>query len=212
MNGESIGFDPRRDRSPQLRDRHLQRVPIASCLSPGSSILRTAAVPRNGLDGIDEPIGILLTVPVHAKDPPCRKSAAAQRRHHRPRRSRQDHARRRAAAAERRVPRQPAGRRARDGQHRPRARARHHHPGQEHGRPLRRPPHQHRRHARPRRLRRRGGAHAVDGRRRDAAGRCVGRAAAADALRAAQGARARPAADRRHEQDRPRRTRARRKC
>ena len=68
-----------------------------------------------------------------------------------------------------------------------------------------RPPDQHRRHAGPRRLRRRGRAHAVDGRRRDAAGRRVGRAAAADALRAAQGARARAAADRRAQQDRPRR-------
>ena len=71
---------------------------------------------------------------------------------------------------------------------------------------------QHRRHAGPRRLRRRGRAHAVDGRRRDAAGRRVGRAAAADALRAAQGARARPAADRRHQQDRSARRARRRKC
>ena len=66
-----------------------------------------------------------------------------------------------------------------------------------------RPPDQHRRHAGPRRLRRRGRADAVDGRRRDAARRRVGRAAAADALRAAQGARAPAAADRRHQQDRP---------
>ena len=41
----------------------------------------------------------------------------------------------------------------------------------------------------PRRLRRRGRADAVDGRRHPAAGRRLGRAAAADALRAAQGAR-----------------------
>ena len=49
---------------------------------------------------------------------------------------------------------------------------------------------QHRRHAGPRRLRRRGRAHAVDGRRRHAARGRVRGAAAADALRAAQGARA----------------------
>ena len=54
----------------------------------------------------------------------------------------------------------------------------------------------------PRRFRRRGRAHAVDGRRRRAAGRRVGRTAAADALRARQGVRARPSADRRHQQDR----------
>ena len=65
-------------------------------------------------------------------------------------------------------------------------------------------PHQHRRYARPRRFRRRGRAHAVDGGRCDAAGGRVGRAAAADAVRPAQGARARAAADRRVEQDRPR--------
>ena len=55
----------------------------------------------------------------------------------------------------------------------------------------------------PRRFRRRGRADAVDGRRRDAAGRRLGRAAAADAVRAAQGARAPADADRRHQQDRP---------
>ena len=48
---------------------------------------------------------------------------------------------------------------------------------------------QHRRHARPRRLRRRGRAHAGDGRRRHAAGRRLRRAAAADPLRAEEGAR-----------------------
>jgi hypothetical protein len=49
---------------------------------------------------------------------------------------------------------------------------------------------QHRRHARPLRLRRRGRAHAQDGRRRHAAGRRLRGAAAADALRALEGARA----------------------
>ncbi len=63
--------------------------------------------------------------------------------------------------------------------------------------------HQHRRHPRPRRLRRRGRAHPGHGRRRDAARRRLRGPAAADPLRAAQGARARPAADRRHQQDRP---------
>ncbi len=55
---------------------------------------------------------------------------------------------------------------------------------------VRRRPDQHRRHARPRRLRRRGRAHAGDGRRRDAAGRRLRGPAAADPLRAAEGARA----------------------
>ena len=50
---------------------------------------------------------------------------------------------------------------------------------------------QHRRHPRPRRLRRRGRAGADDGRRRAAAGRRLRGPAAADPLRAAQGARAR---------------------
>ena len=55
----------------------------------------------------------------------------------------------------------------------------------------------------PRRLRRRGRADAVDGRRRAAPGRRLGGAAAADPVRAAQGARAAPDADHRHQQDRP---------
>jgi GTP-binding protein len=49
------------------------------------------------------------------------------------------------------------------GQQRPRARARHHHPGQVHLHPVAGHPHQHRRHARPRRLRRRGRAHPQHG-------------------------------------------------
>ena len=105
-------------------------------------------------------------MPHPRKDATDRQPAAPQRRDHRARRSRQDHARGRAAAAERRVPRQPAGRRARDGQHRPRARARHHDPGEEHSGALQGPADQHRRHAGPRRFRRRGRADAVDGRRR----------------------------------------------
>ena len=56
---------------------------------------------------------------------------------------------------------------------------------------------QHRRHAGPRRLRRRGRAHPAHGRRRAAGRRRVRRPDAADALRAPQGARARPHADRR---------------
>ena len=55
----------------------------------------------------------------------------------------------------------------------------------------------------PRRLRRRGRARAVDGRRRAAAGRRRRRPDAADALRHAQGAGAGPEADRRRQQDRP---------
>ncbi len=80
---------------------------------------------------------------------------------------------------------------------------RHHDPRQEHVGPLRRRQDQHRRHPGPRRLRRRGRAHAADGRRRAAARRRLRGPAAADALRAAQGARARPPADRGDQQDRP---------
>ena len=76
---------------------------------------------------------------------------------------------------------------------RPRARARHHDPRQELLDPLPRHPDQHRRHARPRRLRRRGRARARHGRRRAAAGRRGRGADAADALRHAEGAEARPA-------------------
>ena len=107
------------------------------------------------------------------------------------------------AVAERRVPREPGSRRARHGLERPRAREGHHHPRQEHRGPLRPTQDQHRRHARPRRLRRRGGAHAQDGGRRAAAGGRQRRAAAADALRAQEGARAGAAADRGDQQDRP---------
>ena len=71
----------------------------------------------------------------------------------------------------------------------PRARARHHDPGQEHRDRLRRRQDQHRRYARPRRLRRRGRAGADHGRWRAAAGGCHRGTVAADALRAAQGAR-----------------------
>ena len=80
---------------------------------------------------------------------------------------------------------------------RPGARARHHHPGQEHRRHLRGHKDQHHRHPRPRRLRRRGGAGAQHGRRLPAAGRRRRRPDAPDAHRAAQGAGARAAADRR---------------
>ena len=75
---------------------------------------------------------------------------------------------------------------------------------------LRRRQDQHRRHAGPRRLRRRGRAHAQDGRRRPAAGRRLRGPAAADPLRAQEGARGAAAAGRGDQQDRPRR-RARRR-
>ncbi len=95
-----------------------------------------------------------------------------------------------------------ARRRARDGLERPRAREGHHDPRQEHGDHVqrharrRRPDHHQRdRHPRPRRLRRRGRARPVDGRRRRAAGRRVRGPAAADPLRAAQGARGEAAGD-----------------
>ena len=70
---------------------------------------------------------------------------------------------------------------------------------------------QHHRHARPRRLRRRGRARPDDGRRRPAARRRERGPAAADALRAAQGARGAPARRARRQQGRPRPTRASRR-
>ncbi len=136
-----------------------------------------------------------------------RRTRAPRRRaqpgDHRPRRPRQDDAGRRHALAERDLPRQRGGDGAGDGLQRPRAREGHHHPRQEHLHPLPRHPHQHRRHPRPRRLRRRGGAHAQDGRRRAAARRRQRGAAAADPLRAAQGARGAAHPDRGDQQDRP---------
>ena len=68
---------------------------------------------------------------------------------------------------------------------------------------LRRRDDQHRRHARPRRLRRRGRAGAVDGRRRAAARRRLRGPAPPDPLRAAQDARGQAAGDPRHQQGRP---------
>ncbi len=115
-----------------------------------------------------------------------------QHRDHRPRRPRQDDAGRRAAPAVGHLRRPRRAGRPGDGR-RPGARAGHHDPGQERRLPLRGHEDQHHRHARPRRLRRRGGARPDDGRRRAAAGRRVRGAAAADPVRAAQGA-GRPAA------------------
>ena len=115
----------------------------------------------------------------------CRHERArrpAQRRDRRARRPRQDHARRRHAPADRLLRLARARGRARDGLERPRARKGHHDPRQEHGDHLhghardRRPDHDQRdRHPRPRRLRRRGRARPVDGRRRRAARRRVAR-------------------------------------
>ena len=73
--------------------------------------------------------------------------------------------------------------------HGPRARARYHDPGQEHCGLDRRCQAQHRRHTGPRRLRRRGRAQPAHGGRGAAAGRRQRGPAAADAVRAAQGAR-----------------------
>ena len=90
--------------------------------------------------------------------------------------------------------------RHRDGQQCHRARARHHHPGQELRGQLGRHAHQHRRHPRTRGLRRRGGARAVDGGWRGAADRCARRPDAADPLRHQEGAGPGFEADRRGEQ------------
>ncbi len=85
----------------------------------------------------------------------------------------------------------------------PRAREGDHDPRQEHRRPARRHQDQHRRHAGPRRLRGRGRARADDGRRRPPARRRERGAAAADALRPAQGARGAAAGRARRQQGRP---------
>ena len=128
---------------------------------------------------------------------------SSQHRHHRPRRPRQDHAGRPAAAAIRRLSREPARGRARHGFQRPRARARHHHPGQGRFGALEGHPHQYRRYARPRRFRRRGGAHPQHGRRRAGAGGCRRRSAAADQVRGVEGAQDGAQAHRRHQQGGP---------
>ena len=101
------------------------------------------------------------------------------------------------------LPQGPGRRRAGDGLDGPRAREGDHDPRQEHRDPPRRRQAQHRRHPRPRRLRRRGRARADHGRRGAAPGRRLRGAAAADALRPAQGARGETAGDPRDQQGRP---------
>ncbi len=125
-----------------------------------------------------------------------------QPRDRRARRSRQDHAGRRTAVAVGRLPRQPGRRRPGHGLDGPRAREGDHDPRQEHRRAPRRHQAQHHRHPGSRGLRRRGRARPDDGRRRAAAGRRLRGAAAADALRTAQGARGATAGDPRDQQDR----------
>ncbi len=82
------------------------------------------------------------------------------------------------------------------------ARARHHHPCQGDVDRLEEHAHQHRRYAGPRRFWRRGRAHPQHGGRRDRAGRCLGRADAADQIRGVEGAEDRAEAHRCHQQDR----------
>ena len=113
---------------------------------------------------------------------------AAQRRLGRARRPWQDHTRRRAAARHRHVRRPPGGGRPRHGLQRPGARAGHHDPRQGRLDHLEGRQDQPGRHARPRRLRRRGRARPDHGRRRAAARRRRRGPAAADPLRAAEGA------------------------
>ena len=127
---------------------------------------------------------------------------ASQHRHHRPRRPRQDDPRRPALAAVRRVSRQPARRRTGHGFERPRTRARHHHPRQGDLGGVEGRSGQYRRHAGPRRFRRRGRAHSVDGRRRDHPGGRGRRPDAADQVRRRQGAEDRAEADRLRQQGR----------
>ena len=133
----------------------------------------------------------------------ARRRQDPQSRHHRPHRSRQDHADRQHLPRRPRVPRERACRRARDGQQRPRARARHHHPLQALHGGVEGLPHQHHRHARPRRFQRRGRARAQHGRLGAAARRRQRGPDAADALRAHAGAGVRAAPDRHRQQGRP---------
>src|SRR6266702_1643206 len=119
----------------------------------------------------------------------ARPQADFQYRHHRARRPRQNHPGRRHAAPVRDLPGERGRCRARHGLQRPRARARHHDSGQKYGSLLPRQQDQYRRHPWPRRLRRRSRARAEDGRRRRSPRRRVRRPAAADALRALEGAR-----------------------
>ena len=126
-----------------------------------------------------------------------------EHRDHRPRRPRQDDAGRRHALADRDLPQGPGRRRAGDGLDGPGEGEGDHDPRQEHGGDPRRGQVQHRRHPRPRRLRRRGRARPDHGRRRPAPGRRLRGAAAADPLRAAQGAGVEAAGDPRRQQGRP---------
>ena len=127
----------------------------------------------------------------------------ARRGHRGACRPRQDHAGRRHAAPVRCLPQGPGRGRARHGLDGPRARARHHHPGQADRHRLPRHPAQHRGHARSRRFRGRGRAQPAHGRLGAAAGGRRRGAAAPDTLRAGQGHGAAPAGHRGHQQDRP---------
>ena len=173
---------------------------------PGRFVYCSAQIDRPGPAGPVCRVSVTLKVRSGRSSarlaPPKAFHEAPQHRHHRPRRPRQDHAGRPAAAAVGRVPREPARRRARDGFQRSREGARHHHSRQGDLGAVEGRARQHRRHARPRRFRRRGRAHPVDGRRRHRAGRRRRGADAADQVRGRQGAEDRPEADRLRQQGR----------
>ena len=118
-----------------------------------------------------------------------------QRGDHRARRPWQDHAGRRDAVAVRRVQGRSGGGDAGARLDGPRAREGHHDHVEEHSAALWRGQAEHRRYAGARGLRRRGRARPDDGGRRAAAGGRLRGSAAADAVRAAQGARGAPAGD-----------------
>ena len=126
-----------------------------------------------------------------------------QRRDHRARRPRQDDACRRPAQAIARLRRPRTGRRVDHGFERSRAGEGNHDPRQDHFGSLQRGQAQHHRHPGPRGLRGRGRASPRDGGRLPVAGRRRRGPDAADAGRASPGARSRPAADHRGQQDRP---------
>ena len=149
----------------------------------------------------------LCGLPHDPESPYARTRRPAQCRHHRPRRPRQDHLGGRHAVAIRSLPGEPGREHPGHGLDGPGAGEGHHDPGQEHrGRSC--PGRwfhghdQHHRHPRPRRFRRRGRARSGDGGRGAAAGRRLRGAAAADPLRAAQGAGQEPADHRGDQQGR----------
>ena len=136
-------------------------LPIPAACGPARGQIRRASGalrakllrPLHASSQLANPRAVETLSAAHAAAAPADRSLDAperrpQHRHHRPRRPRQDDAGGPPPADDPRLPRQPAGRRARARQQRPGARARHHHPREEHLDPLPRHEDQRHRHAR----------------------------------------------------------------